>query len=149
MKIFFSVKVSFRAKDEKGCYVKERQVYWVDALSFTEAEARMLEYLEPTLTLDVQVLAIKKERIEDVMNGEGEKWYKVTAKTETVNEKTGKVKVTKTATLVKADTTKGAQRTYTERTKWAMLDEDIEKVEETGIVDVVFYETEKETEETR
>ena len=42
---YFQVKVQFKTEDEKGKVKKENVSYLVDAMSVTEAEARITSYL--------------------------------------------------------------------------------------------------------
>jgi len=45
MKPFFNVKAVFEIEDSKGKVKKQTENYLVDAMSVTEAEAKLVEYL--------------------------------------------------------------------------------------------------------
>ena len=47
---WFECKVSYEKMLENGMKKKVTEPYWVDALSFTEAEARIIEEIRPFIT---------------------------------------------------------------------------------------------------
>ena len=75
--------------------------YLVDALSFTEAEARIIEEMTPFMSGEFTVSAVKREKISDVFyDATGDKWYKVKTNFITIDEKTAVEKKTASFMLV-------------------------------------------------
>lgn len=59
---FFVVKVEFETESENGKPKKIKEQYLVDAMTCTEAEARMVEYLDGTL-LDYKIVSVTQSQI--------------------------------------------------------------------------------------
>lgn len=59
---FFVVKVEFEIESENGKPKKIKEQYLVDAMTCTEAEARMVEYLNGTL-LDYKIVSVTQSQI--------------------------------------------------------------------------------------
>ena len=63
---------------ENGAVKKVTETYLVDALSFTEAEARIIEEMKSRISGDFEVKAVKKAKIADIFpSGNGGWWYRV------------------------------------------------------------------------
>ena len=63
MHSWFECKVSFEKVLENGMQKKVTEPYLVDALSFTEAEARIIEEIRPFISSEFTVTDIKRARI--------------------------------------------------------------------------------------
>lgn len=63
---FFLVKVDFESESESGKPKKIKSQYLVDAMTCTEAEAKMHQYLKGTI-LDFEITSATKSSIEDVI----------------------------------------------------------------------------------
>tara|TARA_R110000868_G_scaffold196406_5_gene442304 strand:+ start:452 stop:697 length:246 start_codon:yes stop_codon:yes gene_type:complete len=63
---YFLVKVEFETMTDTGKTKKIKSQYLVDAVSCTEAEARMTSYLKDTI-LDYEIVSAVKSPIEDVV----------------------------------------------------------------------------------
>lgn len=133
----------YERKNEDGGVKKVTENYLIDALSFTEAEARVTEYLRPYIGNEFQVIAISIKGYEEVHTSDNEEdngWYSI------------KIKVINTGDLfmlIESCSTSGAEKRAKEMLKECMVDYEIKKVEKTTIEDVVFYVLAGETEETR
>lgn len=150
-KTWFSVRVVYNRTNEKGMKVKAKEMYLIDALSFTEAEARAIGEMEPFAEDELRVTAMKIEDITEIFNSlfdNADKWYRVKVHFITVDNE-DKQKKTVHIYMVKGQTTEDATRILHERMKGTMIDYVIHSVSETQYVDVFFYELEKESEETR
>ena len=67
---YFLVRVEFESTNEStGKQKKIKSQFLVDALSCTEAEARMTKYLSDSV-LDYEIISVTKSPIEDVIEAE-------------------------------------------------------------------------------
>ena len=64
---FFQVKVQFTFEDDKGKVKKQNVLYLVDAQSVTEAEARMVKYLNDAGEQAFEVKAASESLIAEVI----------------------------------------------------------------------------------
>ena len=138
--------------DERGKSVKAKEVYLIDALSFTEAEARAIGELAPYISGEMRVTAMKIEDIAEIFNTEDEsadRWYRVKAVFIQLNEKTLKQQKRAQISLVKGESTEDATKRFHEGMKGTMADYEIHTVSETQFVDVFFYALDKPTDDTR
>ncbi len=88
MALWIETKVRFDKTMENGTVKKVTEPYLVDALSFTEAEARIIEEVTPFISGDFDVNAVKKSNIAEIFRDDsGDKWYKVKVAFITIDEK--------------------------------------------------------------
>ncbi|MDE6177736.1 MAG: DUF4494 domain-containing protein [Duncaniella sp.] len=136
MSIWFETKVRYDKTMENGAIKKVTEAYMVDALSFTEAEARISEEIAH-FTSDYTISAVKITKISEIFNHyEGERWYLVKAAFITLDEKTAVEKKSITQFLVSADSFKEAYDHFMEGMKGTMADFEINTIQETAIMDV-------------
>jgi hypothetical protein len=64
---YFTVKAVFETEDNKGKIKKQTEVYLVDAMSVTEAEARITDYLSERGENDFEVKSASKSNIISVI----------------------------------------------------------------------------------
>ncbi len=134
---WFECKVRYDKLQENGAAKKVTEPYLVDALSFTEAEARITEEQRPFISGEFDVAAVKRSKIaEIVFNDEGDRWYLVKVGFITVDEKSGVEKRSVTQMLVQAGGFKSAYDNFTEYMKSSMADYDIVSISETPLIDV-------------
>ena len=67
---WFECKVRYDKMLETGQQKKVNEPYLVDALSFTEAEARIIEEITPFISGDFTVSAVKRTRISEIFYDE-------------------------------------------------------------------------------
>ena len=124
-----------------GKVKKTTEYYLVDALSFTEAEARIIEEQQPFITGEFEVASLKKEKIAEIFFSEdGDKYYKVKINFLTIDEQIGREKKTPAYMLVQASTIDEAKDNLSEGMKGTLSDYVVESIKETKIVDVFPYE---------
>ena len=134
---WFICKVKYEKMLENGLQKKVTEAYLVDALSFTEAEARIIEEIQPFITGDFIVTDIKRAKISELFfNENGDRFFKCKLNFITLDEKSGNEKKTATNILVQATTLDEAKVTLVNHMKTTMCDYSIEKIEETKIMDV-------------
>ena len=123
---------------------KVTEPYLVDALSFTEAEARIIEEMAPYISGEFSVADVSKARYSEIFFADDDinasYWYKVKLAFITLDEKTGSEKKTFTNVLVQAPDFRDAVRRLDEGMKGSMADYIIVSVAETPIMDVYPYE---------
>ena len=77
MNNWFECKVSFDKTGEDGLIKKVTEPYLVDAMSFTEAESRIVEEVTPFVSGELIVAHIKRAKIAEIFPNEaGDKWYR-------------------------------------------------------------------------
>ena len=138
---YFEVKITFDKTLENGKEKKVAEPYLVDALSFTEAEARIIEEVTPFISGEFSVEAVGKARISEIFfNEEGDRFFKFKVNYITLNEKTGAEKKTAVKMIAQACTLKEAISVLEEGMKNTMADYSIAEVKETMLMDVFPFE---------
>ncbi|MCM1449821.1 MAG: DUF4494 domain-containing protein [Clostridiales bacterium] len=134
---WFECKVRYDKTMENGAIKKVNEPYLLDALSFTEAEARMIEEITPFISGDFTVSAVKRTKIAEIFwDDAADKWYLVKVAFITIDEKTAVEKKSTSLVLVAANDFKGALEAFTEGMKDTMADYEIVSIAETPIMDV-------------
>lgn len=129
--------VRFDKTMENGSIKKVTEPYLVDALSFTEAEARIIEEVTPYISGEFTVSAVNKSKVSEIFwDASGDRWYKVKAAFITINEKTSAEKRSKTVFMVQASDFKSAYDNFMQGMKGIMEDFEIIGITETAIMDV-------------
>ena len=137
MHSWFECKVSFEKVLENGMQKKVTEPYLVDALSFTEAEARIIEEIRPFISGEFTVTDIKRARLSELFfNENGDRFYKIKVYFITLDEKSGAEKKTAAQMLAQACTLKEAIAVLEAGMKGTMADYTIASVTETMLMDV-------------
>ncbi len=134
---WFECKVRYDKLMENGMQKKVNEPYMVDALSFTEAEARIIEEVTPFISGDFSVSAVKRTNISEIFwDDSADKWYHVKVNFITIDEKSAVEKKTTSHILVAASDFKGALDNFMEGMKGTMADFEIASIAEATIMDV-------------
>ena len=134
---WFECKVRYDKLMENGMQKKVNEPYMVDALSFTEAEARIIEEVTPFISGDFSVSAVKRTNISEIFwDDSADKWYHVKVNFITIDEKSAVEKKTTSHILVAATDFKGELDNFMEGMKGTMADFEIASIAETTIMDV-------------
>ncbi len=138
MSKWFETKVKYdKTMLDTGSIKSVTEPYLVDALSFTEAEARITKEMEPFVSGELTVTAVRKVRFEDVLYHEGgDRWYKVKINMITIDEKTGAEKRSASFSLVQASEFKLALDYFLETMKSVLFDFEIVNITEMAYIDV-------------
>ena len=139
MNKYYEVKARFEKTMENGMVKKVKEPYLFDAMSFSEAEARAIEELQPFMKGEFEVTDIKRASYEELIPSDREqadKWYAVRVAFITLDERTGKEKKTKCDYLVQAADINDARISFNEAMKQTMADYETVSIKETPIVDV-------------
>lgn len=141
MNNWFECKVTYEKMMENGMQKKVTEPYLVDALSFTEAEACIIEVIQPYITGDFTIKTVSKAKIsETFFNDKGDRFYKFKVNYITLDEKSGIEKKTSVKMIAQACTLKDAIAVLEEGMKSTMCDYSIAEVKETNIIDVFTFE---------
>lgn len=137
MATWFECKVKYDKIQENGSVKKVNEPYLVDALSFTEAEARIIEECTPYISGEFTISAVKKTKISEIFWDEtGDRYYMVKVLFITIDEKTAVEKKSASFILVQASDFKGALENFTAGMKGTMADFEIASITETALMDV-------------
>ena len=127
MHTWFECKIRYEKTMENGMNKKVTEPYLVDALSFTEAEARIIEEMTPFISGEFTVSDIKRANYSELFPCEedaADRWFKCKLVFITLDEKSG------------------AEKKMDEGMKGTMADYQIASVAETAIMDVYPYSAE-------
>ncbi|MBR5469994.1 MAG: DUF4494 domain-containing protein [Paludibacteraceae bacterium] len=134
---WFECKVSFDRTGEDGLIKKVTEPYLVDAMSFTEAESRIIEEITPFVSGELTVAHIKRAKIAEIFPDEtGDKWYRCKVNFVSFDEKKQVEKRLPQVMLVQASNFKRALENLLEGMKGTMADYEVAMITETMIMDV-------------
>lgn len=145
---WFICKIRYEKTMEDGLQKMVTEIYVVDALSFTEAEARIMEEMSSYISGEFEVWEIDRAVFKEIFFSDedmADKWYKAKLQFITIDEKTDKEKRTNVYYLVQAGSFEGARRNIDEVMGGSMIDYVISSVSETKTVDVFEYAAKKKT----
>ena len=133
---------------EDGLQKKVSENYVVDALSFTEAENRIMEEMSSYISGEFTIKDIKIAPYKEIFFSDEEmadRWYKAKLQFITIDEKTEKEKRSNVNYLVQAGTLKGAVSNIESVMGTTMIDYVIAAVNETTLMDVFEYAKKEQT----
>jgi hypothetical protein len=134
---WFECRIRYDKTMDNGAVKKVTEPYLVDALSFTEAEARIIEEMEPFISGEFSVSAVKRTKISEIFwDDSADKWYLVKVAFITIDERSAAEKKTTSLILTAATDFKGALNAFNEGMKGTMADYEIVSIAETPIMDV-------------
>lgn len=137
MALWFECKIRYDRMQENGAVKKVNEPYLVDALSFTEAESRMIEEMKPFISGDFSISAVKKTKISEIFFDEsGDKYYMVKYNIITLDEKSGVEKKVAVFTMVQAADFDAALANFRAGMKGTLADYEIASITETQVMDV-------------
>lgn len=140
---WFECKIKYEKTLENGMNKKVTEPYLVDAMSFTESEARIIEYIHPFVSGEFEVVAIKKANYSEIFHSEEEaadKWFKCKVVFIVLDEKTGMEKKNTVYMLQQAANIDDAKSKLDENMQSTMADYVVESVAETQLMDVIRME---------
>ena len=140
--IWFEAKIRYEKMMEDGILRKVTETYVIDALSFGEAEKRILEEMASYVSGEVEVCALKIAPYKEIFFADSnmdDKWYVAKLAFITIDEKTDKEKKTRVCYLVNAGNINAAVKNIEEQMAGTMIDYDTLNVSETQIMDVFEY----------
>lgn len=137
---WFECKVRYEKTMENGMQKKVTEPYIVDALSFTEAEARIIEELKPFISGEFVIADIKRANLSELFFfEEGDRYYKAKIQFITIDEKSGTEKKTNVHMLAQASDIDQALKVIKKGMEGTMSDYVVASLAETTIMDVFPY----------
>ncbi|KAA6338791.1 hypothetical protein EZS27_013242 [termite gut metagenome] len=139
---WFECKIRYEKVMENGMNKKVAEPYLVDALSFTEAEARIIEEITPFISGEFTVADIRRANYSELFFSDedtADRWFKCKLLFITLDEKSGAEKKIATQILVLAADLHDAIKKLDEGMKGTMADYQIASIIETSIMDVFLY----------
>ena len=144
MNYWFECKVSYERQADSMGMKKVSESYLVDALSFTEAEKRIIKEVRPFVSVgELEVVNIRRARIAELfLNDEAEddRYFRAKVNFITVDEKSGSETKTSATMIVKSDSLPNAVTELKAQLDSQMASYEIAAVTDTQILDVFQYE---------
>lgn len=147
MNKYFECGIRYEKTLENGMQKRVTEPYLVDALSFTEAEKRIIEEMTPFISGEFEVKTIKQANYSELVLSDetsADKYFKCKLTFTLLDEKSGKEKKTSTNMLVQAASTEDATDKLNAVLKQTMADYEITYVSETNIMDYYPYEAKED-----
>lgn len=140
---WYECKVSYDKNLEQGLQ-KVNELYLINALSFTEAEKRIIEYATPYVSMGaLEVTNIKRALYAEMFmtnHDEHDRYFKARVNVITIDERSGKEKKSGMNILIQSDTLSHALDHLLEQLGKEAQDYEVSSITETQILDVVPYE---------
>ena len=143
---FYEVKIQHQKMQEDGREKKVTEQYVVEALSFTEAEARITEEMNPYISGEFDVVSEKIAPYNEILISDSlndDKWFICKVSLITIDEKTAKENKTSQRLLVQADTSQTALEYTKKLFDISMTDYTIDSVQDTPTIDVFLHGVQK------
>lgn len=137
---WFECKVRCERTQEDDSVKNVTELYTVDARSFTEAEARITDYLSG---VKVEILAITKANYNEVILSDSlmaDRYFKVKIKYICIDDRTGKEKKFSHIYLVQAESFKQASAEIDELLNNSLSDYEKNTITETNIIELIQHE---------
>lgn len=137
---WFEVKVKYQKIDDKGKEKKVTEPYLIDAVSFTEAEARIHDEMKAFVGEEFTITNIKRANYSDLFFFDNsDRWFKCKVVFVTLDEEKGVERKTSNYMLVQANDIDEAFNNFTASMKDCTVDYVLQSVHETPIMDVFPY----------
>lgn len=138
MNNWFKCKVRYDKTQESGVVKTTTEEYLVDALSFTEAEACIIVYVDAFVSGDFTVVDISRYSLSEMfLDDKADLYYRCKLEFITLDEKSGKEKKQPVYWLVQGNNIEDARGVIVREMGKTMTDYSISKIEETKLLDVV------------
>ena len=147
---WFECKIRYEKLMDDGMQKKVTETYVVDALSFSEAEERIIEEMSSYISGEFTVQDIKKAAYGEIFfsdDANADRWYKAKLQFITIDEKSEKEKRSNINYLVQAGSFNGAVKNIDEVMGGSMIDYVIASVAETALMDVYEHKAPQKQEE--
>ena len=148
---FYEVKIQYHKIQEDGKEKNVTEQYVVEALSFTEAEARIIEEMTPYISGEFDVVSEKIAPYNEIFlsdRTDDDKWFISKVGFITIDKKTAKEKKQTFRYLVQAETSEKAMDYTKEMFSHGMSDYSIDAVQDTPTLEVFLIEDNKDSVET-
>ena len=139
---WFICKIRYEKVMEDGLQKKVTEQYVVDAISFSEAEERIIKEMSQYISGQFEVMEIDRCAFKEVFFSDedsADKWYKSKLQFITIDERSAKEKKTSVYYLVEGCSLENARSNIDKVMGGTMIDYTISAVSETSIMDVFEY----------
>ena len=140
--MWFECKIRYEKVMEDGLPKKINDVYVVDALSFSEAEERIIEEMSSYISGEIEIVDVKIAPYREVFFADdnlADQWFKAKLSFITTDERTNKEKRTSTMYLVNAGNISSAINNIDKVMSGTMIDYVTTSISATKIFDVFEY----------
>lgn len=146
---WFEAKVKYMKVSEDGREKKVTEAYLLDALSYTEAESRIMHQMESVIKGDYYITGLKKSNITELVESQDEtddRWYKAKIAIIDADEVSGKEKSSSQYYLVAAANIGRALENLEKSLSTFVVPYEIQSITDTQFMDVFPYFSEEEPE---
>lgn len=140
--ILFETSIRYNRIKDRGVQETCTETYLVEALSFSQAEASITIEMQPYITGDFDIPAIKRISVADIIdrhNSDADKYFRAKLTYITINERTMKEKRQSFNYIVRANDIDSAHAAVVAYMKQSLQDYVIAKLEETRIVELISH----------
>lgn len=143
MNTYYECRVKYTKIDQAGFEKTVNQPYLLDAVSYTEAEARIYEEISKSVKGEFVVKSIKESNIREILTAtQGEYWWKARIQFVTFDEEACREKKISQYILVMGDNVKHAIENIEIGLAHMLVEYKIVSIAESQIVDVFPYDFE-------
>jgi len=135
-KNWFECRVSYDKVQENGAIKRITESYLVEAENFTEAEDRITRSMQPYISGDFTVSAVRRRNYDTVLEGNGDTYYRVKIICITIDERSGAEKKNNLFLLVQAEGFGAAMGDARDFMRNSMADWTFHTITETSIIEV-------------
>lgn len=146
---WFEAKVKYMKVNEDGRERKVNEAYLLDAMSYTEAESRIMHEMESVISGDYYISSLKKSNITELVPSEDEnddRWYKAKIAIIDADEVSGKEKSSFQYYLVAASGINRALENLEKSLSTFVVPYEIASISDTLFMDVFPYFSDEEGE---
>lgn len=145
MSYWFECKVSYERQGTDAMGMKKvSEIYLLDALSFTEAEERIIREIQPFVSIgELEVINIKRVKFAEIFydnREEADHYYRAKVNFITIDEKSGTEKKSGITMLLQSVSLPEALTLLTSELEKQLGDYEIASIADTQILDVFPYE---------
>ena len=140
--MWFECKIRYEKIMEDGLAKKINDVYVVDALSFSEAEERIIEEMSSYISGEIEIVDVKIAPYREIFFADdnlADQWFKAKLSFITIDERTNKEKRTSMMYLVNAGNISSAINNIDKVMSGTMIDYVTTSISATKIFDVFEY----------
>ena len=140
--MWFECKIRYEKIMEDGLPKKINEVYVVDALSFSEAEERIMEEISSYISGEIEIVDVKIAPYREIFFADdnlADQWFKAKLSFITIDERTNKEKRTSMMYLVNAGNISSAINNIDKVMSGTMIDYVTTSISATKIFDVFEY----------
>lgn len=140
--MWFECKIRYEKIMEDGLPKKINEVYVVDALSFSEAEERIIEEMSSYISGEIEIVDVKIAPYREIFFADdnlADQWFKAKLSFITIDERTDKEKRTSMMYLVNAGNISSAINNIDKVMSGTMIDYVTTSISATKIFDVFEY----------